>query len=70
MPLTVENKSVPLVPGEARWGRAGGSAHEHYRAYYVAKGYGKIASINPDVSHLTDPASMLSCSVACKHDTL
>ena len=61
VPLTVEDKSVPLVPGEARWGRAGGASHEHYRAYYVAKGYGKTANSNPDVSHLTDPASMLSC---------
>ena len=68
VPLTVEDKSVPLVPGEARWGRAGGSSHEHYRAYYVAKGYGKTANSNPNVSHLTDTASMLSCSVDCKHD--
>ena len=66
---------MPLVPGKQRWGRAGGAASEHYRAYYVAKGYGKTASSNPDVSHLIDllhtyPASMLSECVECQHDAL
>ena len=45
---------MPLVPGEPRLGRAGGAAREHYRASYVAKGYGKTASSNPDESHLTE----------------